>query len=87
MIATPKHIVAKIAARTTLICIEIFKVVLWPPKMPNELAVRPDAAVGQSEPALGWAASRLRYSKVFADLPRQVVIDFSMAGDGAALIQ
>jgi hypothetical protein len=54
---------------------------------PNVLAARPDAAGERSEPAPGWAASRLRYSKVFADLPRQVVIDFGMAGDGAALIQ
>ena len=54
---------------------------------PNELAVRLDAAGGRSEPAQGWAASRLRHPKVFADLSRQVVVDFGMARDGAALIQ
>ena len=53
----------------------------------NVKAVRPDAAGGRSEPAPGWAALRLRHPTVFADLPRQVVIDLGMAGDGAALIQ
>ena len=55
--------------------------------MLNVKAVRPDAAGGRSEPAMGWAASRLWHPEVFADLPRQVIVDFGVARDGAAFIQ
>ena len=56
-------------------------------RKPNEKAVRPNAVGGRSEPAPGWAASQLWHPEVFADLPRQVVVDFGVTGDGTALVQ